>query len=868
MTAWPSAQGLDNYGKNHCFINSAVQAIFHLATPEDITQELTYLRRSPGHPVYRELLSVLESMHSRRHSSVDRLRDELQTSFMSSGHFRTREFGDSYEAFNAILQLLCKANPDSRLVKRFQLIITEASRCSCSSTELAWSPDTFGISLEVTSRPFLAELRQIFEGKEVRMCLKDKGRCQSTLMICRLTVVPSVMVVQLNYNSRSAYHTDVRGGPIPEAFSLRDLMPESSSREEYQLKGAVLMTPGHFFSGFRTSPHSWKVFNDSNVSNVSVSSFNEFQSSMGYYAKPYLLFFERRTSDYHPPHQTLTSQTPPQVLTSSLRPRYEADATIFFSSAVQIIAALGADKIRTDYANYASNKLLAVLKQTASDLTQPRIRSISDLFQSPPACSDVCDSYNAILQELSRAQPKLSVVRSFRISQCTEYHCCRRGTEKWSEDCFSISVSELEHLNSAFKSKPCEICRAREGTTQKLLNKPDILTIHKDNSTLTPHTSIQERLELYDITGLNEDKLISYVLAGAVFASHTLISTGFQKDGAWVKYANLGMVGKGMSFDRFCSTFSSEHQLIFLFYQRTHGHTAPLMASQHDLSLLRSDNPSDLTPTRGIHETRPGKLRQSRVEDGGLISSDMHSGLAESRARPVLTKAQHVVLELALHGVATLFECTIPATMVEQILVEMKRNTARETVQSQIQELNFTPNSLRDALKFVMNQLPIKATLELQASISCKCSPPSIDQSRSRSFNIVQVKPAGYSLEESLTNLYARSDCRCKLYGCRNATLTYKPTGCPNVLIFELEYLRALHEGFMQEEFNLSNVFAISRGSSKFSLQAVVSSSCQSFYKHQGTWKNRFTQESTSLRGIARGLSNCSAFLFYKKMSA
>jgi hypothetical protein len=509
-------------------------------------------------------------------------------------------------------------------------------------------------------------------------------------------------------------------------FSLRELLPGSSSREEYQLKGAVLMTPGHFFSGFRTSSYSWTVFNDSNVSQVNVSSFKEFQASISYYAKPYLLFFERVSSDYQPPHQALVSQTPPQVLTSSQPFQYEAELTLFnVKLAAQIIAALGGDEIRTDYANYGTNSLLAALMQTASDLTQPSITSISGLFQSPPACRDVCDAYNAILQELSRVQPQLSLLGSFRILQYTEYSChCRRETEEWSEDCFSISVPEvnsaLDYLKTAFKSKPCAKCGVLIGTTQKLVKQPDILTIHKDDSSYTPNTKIQEKFELYDITEMAQDRHTSYMLAGAVFASTTAISTGFQKNGLWVKYANLGKSCEEMPFERFCSTLSSENKLIFLFYRRTHGHTASLSASRADFILSSSDKHPGLTHTRGISEQVPDELSHSIVSRAhSNISSDMNSGLAQSRVEPktALTKAQHDLLLLALHGVASLF-----APTVEQILVQMQSNAARDIVQTLIHELSFTGNSLHEALEFVMNQLSIKEPLELDAYTSCWCN--------------------------------------------------------------------------------------------------------------------------------------------------
>jgi hypothetical protein len=143
-----------------------------------------------------------------------------------------------------------------------------------------------------------------------------------------------------------------------------------------------------------------------------------------------------------------------------------------------------------------------------------------------------------------------------------------------------------------------------------------------------------------------------------------------------------------------------------------------------------------------------------------------------------------------------------------------------------------------------------------------------IDLSRKESLNILQVKTFhSNSLEDCLTKLCAKSDCPCRFSRCSKAVLKYKLSRCPNVLIFEFDNFRTWEGCFINETFDLSKVFALSRDNSQFSLEAVVSNRGHSIYKHEGAWKNRFTQDPISLWEVVRRLSDCSLLLFYKKMS-
>jgi hypothetical protein len=271
--------------------------------------------------------------------------------------------------------------------------------------------------------------------------------------------------------------------------------------------------------------------------------------------------------------------------------------------------------------------------------------------------------------------------------------------------------------------------------------------------------------------------------------------------------------------------------------------------------------------TSEISEPKPEEVSQSRVPRESSFSSSVSSGHAQPKHN--LTRVQNDLLLLALHGVASLFESTAPTTNVEQILVLMQSNAPRDTVQTLIQELNFTDNNLHEALEFVMNQTSIRNPIELEASISCRCTPHFIDQSRARSLNMLRVTTDSscYSLEDCLMRLYTNIDCHCKSNVCFKASLKYEPTRCPNVLILELDKYRTWHASLIREEFDLSKAFASYGDNSIFSLEAIVSIRAQSFYKHEGTWKDRFTQEPILFRDMVKVLSDFPAILFYKKMS-
>jgi hypothetical protein len=279
--------GLKNAGSNHCFLNSAVQALFNLSSEHDVDDALA---RHPSNSVCTEVLRVLKEMHFLSSTggtgSVDLLRAEMAKQFRSTGLFQGRDFGDAYEAFNAILQQLYSSVPEARLVKKFRIEITEKSSCDCrdSQTTQDWSPDCFGLSVFMSGeRRFLDQLKEDFQGRTYQMCQKGSSLACSTRISRAFKTAPSILTFQLNYQPNL---------PISRESSLVeqiDLSQISEIQAQYTLKGAVLMTPGHFYSCFLTHT-GWTVFNDSSVVVNKSSSFSDFQR-FAINVKPYLLFY-------------------------------------------------------------------------------------------------------------------------------------------------------------------------------------------------------------------------------------------------------------------------------------------------------------------------------------------------------------------------------------------------------------------------------------------------------------------------------------------------------------------------------------------------------------------------------------------------
>jgi hypothetical protein len=62
--------------------------------------------------------------------SVDGLRTTLEQSFEATGLFQAREYGDSYEAYSAIMQQMAQA--EVTLVEKFRVLISQESKCTLS----------------------------------------------------------------------------------------------------------------------------------------------------------------------------------------------------------------------------------------------------------------------------------------------------------------------------------------------------------------------------------------------------------------------------------------------------------------------------------------------------------------------------------------------------------------------------------------------------------------------------------------------------------------------------------------------------------------------------------------------------------------
>jgi hypothetical protein len=309
--------GLRNSGRNHCFINCAVQALFFLTTAHDVTEDLSDCpRRSVSHA----LLSIMCEMHSlsKGTASVDRLRRELANKFSSSGLFQDRDFGDPYEAYSAILQLLYTEIPNSKLARKLRLDIIEKSMCRCNQLEQPWSPDTFGISVYLDgSKSLQAQLDEDIQGKTIRMCLGTKTSC-ATITSRKFREVPQVLVLQLNgaplqlqmpspVNSKgamvrplgnsefyfsSAGRTSHHRSPSyqqPESYEHLQL---SSLHTWYDLEGVIMRSPEHFLTVCKSSA-GWTVLDDALVILHRTTCFLEILQYLPS-ATPYVLFYAKR----------------------------------------------------------------------------------------------------------------------------------------------------------------------------------------------------------------------------------------------------------------------------------------------------------------------------------------------------------------------------------------------------------------------------------------------------------------------------------------------------------------------------------------------------------------------------------------------
>jgi hypothetical protein len=504
--------GLQNLGDNHCFLNSAVQAIYHLT---DLSEVQTDLVKQSTRGTARELLKVLDRMHSPTGKvSVDGLRTTLAQSFEATDLFQAREYGDSYEAYSAIMQQMAQA--EVTLVEKFRVLISQESKCECVPwTSEDWSSDCFGLSVLVSGKnSFLDQLREDFQGKALSMCLGSNS-CEHTEVRRKLLKVPEVLVFQLNFPTKRR-KSRVGRSYLVETLNLRDILHEDNALEGcYQLKGAVFMLPGHFFSGFKTS-RGWTIFNDSSVSSFNASTFKEFSSEVGA-AQPYLVFYQKvgqvvLPSPIHPMADLLIEALHSIKLLSDEADRAEAlrysqEGTL----ANEVYDLLVADlESYADYIKALSSK--ALLTQWIQDWT----------------IQDSSQAYNHVLQQLNQSEPKATLVDKLKLCIVEQTNCSCMNTpicNDWSDECFTLPLyigearwSVAEQIQKQLKGEH-SLCH--NGIKQCLTTHiktfkavPNILTLQMNYS---EHVKTYKPLESFSIKHKTFPTNQSYRLVRAVY---------------------------------------------------------------------------------------------------------------------------------------------------------------------------------------------------------------------------------------------------------------------------------------------------------------------------------------------------------------
>lgn len=293
----PKQARLVNPGRNDCFINSAVQVIYRNTSLEDV--KLAYKSR-PNEPVVKALCKLLLDMHksleSGKASSVSELRVALNGSY-KSGLFEERALGDSYQVFNAILQILHTADQECPIANKFILKVRETLECKCGQQVDDWNPDTFGLSVLMNSNSMLAQLKEIFEGKPLAMCLRDKTCNEGTVTSLKLLASPEVFMFQLNYDpSNISQRLD-----IEESFDIKCLGVDLVGN--YRLTDVVFMLPGHYITASIDHTRIWRIFNDSSVTQLAAISFSEVMRRIPN-ALPYMLAYRKG------PNKKIVAQEP------------------------------------------------------------------------------------------------------------------------------------------------------------------------------------------------------------------------------------------------------------------------------------------------------------------------------------------------------------------------------------------------------------------------------------------------------------------------------------------------------------------------------------------------------------------------------
>uniref|UniRef100_A0A8C6PVD3 USP domain-containing protein n=1 Tax=Nothobranchius furzeri TaxID=105023 RepID=A0A8C6PVD3_NOTFU len=279
MSLAPTKGLLNEPGQNSCFLNSAVQVLWHL----DIFRRS--LRHLPGHfcqgdsCIFCALKGLFSQFQQSRERALpsDNLRHALAETFKDEHRFQLGFMDDAAECFENILERIhlhivseetdACTSQSCITHQKFAMALYEqvrANRCYSHPTYISLSrrEDSFGEVLQVAST--IGDLRN---------CPSNCGqkiRIRQVLMNC-----PEIVTIGFVWDSDQSDHTEDVIRSLGPHLSLSALFyrvtDERAKKTELLLVGMICYTSQHYCAfAFHTKSSKWVFFDDATVKEVRI----------------------------------------------------------------------------------------------------------------------------------------------------------------------------------------------------------------------------------------------------------------------------------------------------------------------------------------------------------------------------------------------------------------------------------------------------------------------------------------------------------------------------------------------------------------------------------------------------------------------
>jgi len=282
------SKGLSNpRGANNCWLNSAVQLLWHIDVfRQSINRISGHYRCLQEYCVYCHVKALLSDYEYNSELSIppDALRNALATSCSKS--FKMGNLGDPIEAYQAVLdrlhEQLVKDEPDGQcsalhcvVHRKFSLNIVEMFECDSERCKYTTDPDSsWQLSRWISARDVIANPRNILDvlspRNEIMPC--DQDKCKGKLHQTKILLnSPEIFTLCVGWDSvhSSPHEIQTFLEALPTEIKLDSCFRALAPQDSLQLAGVVCYYGMHYSLFLRHSAKDvWIYLDDSIVKQI------------------------------------------------------------------------------------------------------------------------------------------------------------------------------------------------------------------------------------------------------------------------------------------------------------------------------------------------------------------------------------------------------------------------------------------------------------------------------------------------------------------------------------------------------------------------------------------------------------------------